>query len=239
MHNYVCMHSMQSLISSREVLHIVMELVPGGELFEAISRGGRLSEKTTQRLTTQILKTLAYLHKAGIVHRDLKPENVLLTDRNVDRADIKIADFGLSCLCGPSEKLVQPCGTLAYVAPEVLTLQGYNHRVDMWSLGVMVYLLLSGKLPFPIMRNSGVAVLTEREVKPCRPPLGLLSSSGPSPSQERVCMQKFYVPKFDAPAWKTVSRSAQDFIQKLLIIDPAQRMTGEEALAHIWIKVSQ
>lgn len=141
-----------------------MELVPGGELFDVISGRGPLGEVTVNRLTSQILRTLLYLHQSGIIHRDLKPENILLTSRNVDQADVKVADFGLSCICGPSERLYQPCGTLVYVAPEILTLQGYNHAIDLWSLGAVVYLLLSGKLPFPTMRTSGLRVLTDREV---------------------------------------------------------------------------
>eukprot|EP01053_Blabericola_migrator_P002783 Blabericola_migrator_1__2782@NODE_1796_length_3779_cov_80_525862_g1158_i0_p1_GENE_NODE_1796_length_3779_cov_80_525862_g1158_i0NODE_1796_length_3779_cov_80_525862_g1158_i0_p1_ORF_typecomplete_len1184_score182_94Pkinase/PF00069_25/3e74Pkinase_Tyr/PF07714_17/9_4e45Kinaselike/PF14531_6/1_3e16PH/PF00169_29/2_2e16Kdo/PF06293_14/2_7e12EFhand_7/PF13499_6/2_9e09EFhand_7/PF13499_6/5_4e03EFhand_1/PF00036_32/2_6EFhand_1/PF00036_32/3_4e05EFhand_8/PF13833_6/0_27EFhand_8/PF13833_6/0_00041Pkinase_fungal/PF17667 len=201
---------LKSLVTTKDILHIVMELVPGGELFDAISQRAPLSEMVVNRLTSQLLKTLVYLHKAGIVHRDLKPENILLTDRDVEKADIKIADFGLSCLCGPNEKLFQPCGTLVYVAPEVLTLQGYSHPVDLWSLGVIVYLLLAGRLPFPIMRNSGMSVLTERE--------------------------KFYTPKFDGAVWKNVSRSAQDFISRLLELKPEKRMTASESLNHIWIK---
>eukprot|EP01054_Gregarina_sp_Poly1_P000213 Gregarina_sp_Poly_1__212@NODE_104_length_14336_cov_169_911977_g91_i0_p2_GENE_NODE_104_length_14336_cov_169_911977_g91_i0NODE_104_length_14336_cov_169_911977_g91_i0_p2_ORF_typecomplete_len1399_score245_74Pkinase/PF00069_25/1_2e72Pkinase_Tyr/PF07714_17/1_8e44PH/PF00169_29/9_9e18Kinaselike/PF14531_6/2_9e16Kdo/PF06293_14/5_5e11EFhand_1/PF00036_32/0_84EFhand_1/PF00036_32/1_1e05EFhand_7/PF13499_6/4_7e08EFhand_7/PF13499_6/3_9e03Pkinase_fungal/PF17667_1/6_6e03Pkinase_fungal/PF17667_1/7_4e08EFhand_6/PF13 len=201
---------LKSLVATREVLHIIMELVPGGELFDAIAIKGHLSETVVNRLTCQLLKTLVYLHKAGIVHRDLKPENILLTNKDVDKADVKIADFGLSCLCGPTEKLFQPCGTLVYVAPEVLTLQGYSHPVDLWSLGVIVYLLLAGRLPFPIMRNSGMSVLTERE--------------------------KFYRPKFDSLVWRNVSRSAQDFISKLLELRPERRMTASESLNHIWIK---
>lgn len=201
---------LKSLVTTREVLHIVMEYVPGGELFDIITKMGHLSELVVNRLTGQLLKTLVYLHKAGIVHRDLKPENVLLSSKNVDEADIKIADFGLSCLCGPTEKLYQPCGTLVYVAPEVLTLQGYNHQVDLWSLGVMVYLLLCGKLPFPIVRNSGLSLITDKE--------------------------KFYQPRFDSPVWKGISKSAQDFVCKLLQVDPEKRMSGTDALNHIWIK---
>ena len=97
----------------------------------------------------QLLSTLAYLHSCGIVHRDLKPENILLSDPG-DEYDVKIADFGLSCVCGPDSRMRQPCGTIAYVAPEVLTLNGYGPSVDLWAVGVITFLLLRGRLPFPV-----------------------------------------------------------------------------------------
>jgi len=201
---------LKSLIDSKDVLYIVMEYVKGGELYDVLTSEGKLPELTVHRLIAQLLRTIAYLHKCGIVHRDLKPENILLTSRTVDEAAIKIADFGLSCLCGPNEKLIQPCGTLVYVAPDVFTLQGYNHGVDIWSAGVILHLLLTGRVPFPVVRSAGPAILTQRE--------------------------KFYTLKFDQPHWKDISRSAQDLISKMCEVDPQKRFTAEQCLDHIWIK---
>ena len=104
-----------------------------------------------------LLESVAYLHDLGIVHRDLKPENILCGE-NLE--DLKIADFGLSKMILPTEKMDSACGTLSYVAPEVLTLQGYGREADLWSVGVIMFLLLCGKLPFDGDDQSEIIRLT-------------------------------------------------------------------------------
>ena len=89
-----------------------------------------------------------YLHMVGIVHRDIKPENIIITKGKHGEPTVKLIDFGLSRLIGPSDTCTVPCGTLAYVAPEVLKMKGYHREVDIWSLGVVLYLMLRGRLPF-------------------------------------------------------------------------------------------
>lgn len=153
---------LKDIIDTKDSLYIIMEFVRGGELYNFLYSGQRLTEMHTHKIVIQLLETVSYLHKCGIVHRDIKPENILLTDKTPE-ATIKLTDFGLSTLCGPSEKLTQPCGTLAYVAPEVLTLEGYNHKVDSWSIGVVMYLLIRGRLPFSINHRS----TTKPEVRTC------------------------------------------------------------------------
>ncbi|PHJ18140.1 camk protein kinase [Cystoisospora suis] len=197
---------MKELLDTKETLYIVMELVRGGELFDLIQQNHRLSELHVNRIISQLLSTVYYLHKCGIVHRDLKPENILLTDRTPN-ATIKLTDFGLSTLCAPNEVLYQPCGTLAYVAPEVLTMEGYNHQVDVWSVGVIMYLLLRGRLPFPMNKALG----------------------HPNFHQNHPV-------SFEGPVWREISSSAKDLIQRMLQPDPRQRVTVAEALQHIWIK---
>uniref|UniRef100_A0A8C9GL60 Calcium/calmodulin-dependent protein kinase n=1 Tax=Piliocolobus tephrosceles TaxID=591936 RepID=A0A8C9GL60_9PRIM len=196
---------LKEIINTKETLYISMELVKGGELYDLILTEKIFSEIHANKIITQLIKTVAYLHKCGIIHRDIKPENILLTDKSKD-AQIKLTDFGLSTLCAPNELLTDPCGTLAYVAPEVITLQGYNHKIDTWSIGVILYLLLSGKLPFPINKN------TELDVN------------------------KYYVLNFKEPIWKRVSTSAKNFISRLLEVDVQKRISASEALEHIWIK---
>ncbi|GIX65341.1 calcium dependent protein kinase CDPK7 [Babesia caballi] len=189
----------------RDSLYIVMELVRGGELYDLINQRHRFTEAHTHRIICQLLQIVAYLHKCGIIHRDIKPENILLTDKS-EAATIKLTDFGLSTLCGPKELLTQPCGTMAYVAPEVLTLEGYNQKVDVWSIGVIMYLLLRGRLPFPVKQ-----VIT-------------------------VDLRQHYRVRFDSKHWDVVSPSAKDLIARMLQPDPAARITVFEALEHIWVR---
>ncbi|ANQ08114.1 Asparagine-rich protein [Plasmodium coatneyi] len=196
---------LKEIINTKETLYISMELVKGGELYDFLLTETRLSEIHANKIITQLIKTVAYLHRCGIIHRDIKPENILLTDKSRD-AQIKLTDFGLSTLCAPNELLKEPCGTLAYVAPEVITLQGYNHKVDAWSIGIILYLLLSGKLPFPISKNTEMNV------------------------------QKNYVLTFKDHVWKSISSSAKDLISKLLELNVEKRISANEALEHIWIK---
>jgi serine/threonine protein kinase len=117
----------------------------GGELFERIVGRPRFSELEAAKLLRPLLEAVAYLHDLGIVHRDLKPENILCGE---ELEDLKIADFGLSKMILPKETMDSACGTLSYVAPEVLTMQGYGKEADLWSVGVILFLLLCGKLPF-------------------------------------------------------------------------------------------
>ncbi len=126
-------------------VYIVMEMISGGELFDRIVGRSILDEATACSVIEPIADTLVYLHRLGIAHRDLKPENILCGEK---LSDLKIADFGLSKLMLPTEHCHFPCGTLSYVAPEVINKKGYDISVDLWSLGVIMFLLLQGRLPF-------------------------------------------------------------------------------------------
>lgn len=136
---------MHGLYETKDKIYIVMEMLKGGELFERIVGRPRFNEGDTAKLLRPLLESVAYMHDLGIVHRDLKPENILCGE-NLE--DLKIADFGLSKMIMPTEKMEQACGTLSYVAPEVLTNKGYGKEADLWSVGVIMFLLLCGKLPF-------------------------------------------------------------------------------------------
>ena len=130
---------------------LVMELVLGGELFDRIVEKGNYSEKDAAGCIFQVCEALSVLHKNGIVHRDLKPENILYADKKGDNMDvIKIADFGLArSLAAKGEMMKTACGTPGYVAPEILANKGYDKTaVDMWSVGVILYILLCGFPPF-------------------------------------------------------------------------------------------
>ena len=136
------------VFENQEYIYIVMEYLKGGDLFNYLEkRDFTISEAKARDLTHSIATGLYYLHSFGIAHRDLKPENILMTD-DTDDAEPKLVDFGLSKIIGPSEKCNDPFGTLSYVAPEVLLQKPYDKSVDLWSVGVIIYLLLSGTLPF-------------------------------------------------------------------------------------------
>ncbi|KAF8819781.1 calcium dependent protein kinase CDPK7 [Cardiosporidium cionae] len=196
----------KEVLDTKDRLYIAMELVRGGELYDLLHWKRRLPELYVNRIVCQLLYTVAYLHKCGIMHRDIKPENILLIDKNPE-AMIKLTDFGLSTLCGPNELLFEPCGTLAYVAPEVLTLKGYNHKVDTWSIGVVMFLLLRGRLPFPMMKTL-----------------------------DKNNLYKHYTVSFEGQIWEEISSSAKDLVGKLLQPNPRDRISIGEALQHIWIK---
>jgi len=125
-----------------------MENLQGGDLFTYLEkRNFEITETRAKTLSHQIATALYYLHSFGVAHRDLKPENILMVS-NDDDSDLKIVDFGLSKIIGPNESSLDPFGTLSYVAPEVLLQKPYGKEVDLWSLGVITYLLLSRVLPF-------------------------------------------------------------------------------------------
>jgi len=195
---------LKELFESPQKLYLVMELVTGGELFDKIVERGSYSERDASFVMRQIVDACRYLHENNIVHRDLKPENLLL---ETPRSDIvKIADFGLSKILGDEAMLKTACGTPGYVAPEVLQLNGYGKEVDMWSIGVIMYILLCGFPPFYEESNAQLF--------------------------KAIMEGRFSYP---APYWSGVSDSAKDLINKLLVVDPKKRLTAEQALQHPWI----
>jgi len=128
-------------------IYIVMELCEGGELLEQLEHIGKYTEEDTSEVVRNLIETLGYLHSKGIVHRDIKPENLLLAD-STDLCNIKIADFGLANIMEGGSGLDTVCGSPAYMAPEILSSGEYSEACDLWSVGVMMYLMLCGFLPF-------------------------------------------------------------------------------------------
>merc|ERR1712137_1413472 len=142
--------NLKEIMEDDETLYIITELVTGGELFDKIVELGAYSESDAARLVFNMVSAIDYLHSQNIVHRDLKPENLLLK-ADTDVSEVKLADFGLSKIIsdGVQKQMMQTaCGTPGYVAPEVLTADGYDKEVDLWSIGVITYILLCGFPPF-------------------------------------------------------------------------------------------
>jgi calcium/calmodulin-dependent protein kinase I len=197
--------SLKEIIDTKNCLFIVTELVTGGELFDKIVELGQYSEKDAATLVSKMVSAIDYLHDINIVHRDLKPENLLLKDA-ANISEVKLADFGLSKIVGTKVMMQTACGTPGYVAPEVLNATGYDKEVDMWSIGVITYILLCG---FPPFYNDSLPELFEQ------------------------IMKADY--DFPEDYWKDVSEEAKDFIRRLLVVDPSKRMTGKDALKHPWL----
>ncbi|CAI0452631.1 unnamed protein product [Linum tenue] len=187
-------------------VYIVMELCEGGELLDRIlSRGGRYTEEDAKAIVVQILGVVSYCHLQGVVHRDLKPENFLFTTKDED-APMKIIDFGLSDYVRPEQRLNDIVGSAYYVAPEVLH-RSYSVEADMWSVGVITYILLCGSRPFWARTESGIFRSVLRAD-----------------------------PNFNDSPWPSVSPEAKDFVKRLLNKDHRKRMTAAQALSHPWIR---
>lgn len=185
--------------------YLVGELYSGGELFDEIINRKRFSEVDAARIVRQILTGINYMHKNKVVHRDLKPENLLLESKAKD-ANIRIIDFGLSTHFEASKKMKDKIGTAYYIAPEVLH-GTYDEKCDVWSTGVILYILLSGCPPF-----NGA---NEYEIL------------------KKVEKGKY---TFDLPQWKKVSEPVKDLIRKMLTYVPSMRISAREAVEHPWIK---
>ena len=189
--------------------HIVMELCDGGDLFSKIVEQGKYSEREAVRCCRQIAEALVYMHGCGVIHRDLKPENILLLNSAID-STLKIADFGLSKIVSSIDDVMRTvCGTWAYCAPEVISHKTYTSKVDNWTLGVLMYILLCGYHPFDCYGDL------------------------PEPELLDKIMKVEY--EFEDPVWDTVSDQAKQLIRRLLRYKPEERMSLTEYLQSEWI----
>ncbi|KAH6778685.1 Calcium-dependent protein kinase family protein [Perilla frutescens var. hirtella] len=185
-------------------VHIVMELCAGGELFDRIIQRGHYSERKAAQLTKIIVGVVEACHSLGVMHRDLKPENFLLVNKD-DDFSLKAIDFGLSVFFKPGQVFTDVVGSPYYVAPEVL-LKLYGPEADVWTAGVILYILLSGVPPFWAETQQGIFDAVLR---------GHID--------------------FDSEPWPLISESAKDLIRKMLCMSPSDRLTAHEVLCHPWI----
>ncbi|KMZ58326.1 Calcium-dependent protein kinase [Zostera marina] len=187
-------------------VHIVMELCAGGELFDRIVMKGHYSERKAAGLIKTIVGVVEACHSLGVMHRDLKPENFLLLGEDEDGdAALKATDFGLSVFYKPGEVFTDVVGSPFYVAPEVLQ-KYYGPEVDVWSAGVILYILLSGVPPFWAETEGGIF----KEIL------------------------KAHL-DFESEPWPLISESAKDLIRNMLNRDPTKRFTAHQVLCHPWI----
>ncbi|EKM54866.1 uncharacterized protein PHACADRAFT_259022 [Phanerochaete carnosa HHB-10118-sp] len=205
-HQNIC--QLKEVFYDQNYVHIVLEWVAGGDLLEYILKRGGLPEDEAQYITYQLCKALAYIHSQGIAHRDLKPENVLLTTDNPPI--VKVADFGLAKAIDSLTMLRTMCGTPSYLAPEVVQQngnEGYQQVVDSWSVGVIVFSMLTNASPFiePSYTSDVKTKILERTV-------------------DWSLLNTYHV-----------SAVARDFIQRLLEPDPEMRLTLTDALSHDWL----
>lgn len=185
---------------------IVTEYLEGGELFDRIMEAQSFTEETAVATMEQIMSAVVYLHKHGFIHRDLKPENIIFETKDPN-SKIKVIDFGTSCSYEKGNKLKKKLGTPYYIAPEVLK-RNYDEKCDVWSSGVIMYILLCGYPPF----------------------------NGPNDKVifQRVVEGKFSFPEED---WSGISKQAKDLIKKMLCYDTAKRAGAQECLMHEWFKL--
>lgn len=187
-------------------IYLVLELVTGGELFDRIVSQGFYSEKKAAQAVRDMLLGVKFLHQNGVVHRDLKPENLLYKSM-ADDSKLLVADFGLSRVIEPEVQMSTVCGTPGYCAPEMLRGNVYTPAVDMWSIGVITYILLCGYEPF---------------------------FADDEKTMYKKIIKGDY--KFDSPFWDEISENAKDLVRKLLHLNPKERLTASQALKHPWVK---
>jgi len=192
---------------------MVLELCKGGELFDRIVSKEHYSEKEARSCFAQMVEAIGHCHLHEVVHRDLKPENLLYQDRvGTPNADVlKLADFGLASLLSPDHHLSTACGTPGYVSPEILTAskgKGYGKECDLWSLGVILYILLCGYPPFYDENNNNAVIF--KQIK-----AGAFA--------------------FADPYWTDISQEAKDLVTACLTVDPEKRVTCEGVFESAWM----
>ncbi|PIN26126.1 Ca2+/calmodulin-dependent protein kinase, EF-Hand protein superfamily [Handroanthus impetiginosus] len=196
---------LKGAFEDKHSVHLVMELCAGGELFDRIIAKGHYTERAAASLLRTIVQIVHTCHSMGVIHRDLKPENFLLLNKD-ENAPLKATDFGLSVFYKQGEVFKDIVGSAYYIAPEVLK-RRYGPEVDIWSVGVMLYILLSGVPPFWAESENGIfnAILRGHV-------------------------------DFSSDPWPAISNGAKDLVRKMLNSDPKQRLTAYEVLNHPWIK---
>lgn len=209
-HKYIV--QFRDLIRTEDSIYVVTELLRGGELFERLISFGAYPEPRAKLLIRRICEALDYLHERDVVHRDVKPENIVLKSED-DDVDCKLVDFGVATELQGNKGSKTFCGSMSYVAPEVLKRrtsflkQGtYGKEVDMWSLGVTAHVILSLRPPFDEEDNSQM-----------HDAIG-------------------FVLKFETPEWAAISAQAKDFVARCLEVEETQRITARQALQHEWIR---
>ncbi|XP_057186563.1 serine/threonine-protein kinase DCLK2 isoform X4 [Triplophysa rosa] len=191
-------------------LYLVMELVKGGDLFDAITSSTKYTERDASAMVFNLAAALKYLHRMSIVHRDIKPENLLVCEYPDGTKSLKLGDFGLATVVeGP---LYTVCGTPTYVAPEIIAESGYGLKVDIWAAGVITYILLCGFPPFRSENNFQEDLF------------------------DQILVGRL---EFPSPFWDNITDSAKELIGHMLHVNVEARYTAEDVLCHHWVTVNE
>lgn len=198
--------------STPNTIRLVLELCEGGELYDRIQQKRFYCESDAKLLVKNVLEAVAFIHSKGIMHRDLKPENILLVSK-VSNTDIKVSDFGLAKISKdyphrlPRSHSI--CGSDFYLAPEVIKQEEYGREIDIWAVGVVAFVVLSGSLPFyNTVLHKLYRQIVERDIS------------------------------FVDSVWRNISAGAQDFILRMLQARPGDRLTAEQGLMHPWLRAA-
>ncbi|XP_064408004.1 ribosomal protein S6 kinase alpha-5 [Latimeria chalumnae] len=194
---------------------LVMELLKGGELLERIKKKKHFNESEASQIIRKLVSAISFMHDTGVVHRDLKPENILFADES-EEAPIKVIDFGFARLRPPNSQPMQtPCFTLQYAAPELFEPGGYDESCDLWSLGVILYTMLSGQVPFQSSYK------------------GMTFSHAAADIMKKIKEGEF---SLEGEAWKSVSEEAKKLVRGLLTVDPTKRMKMANVRYNEWLQ---
>lgn len=216
--------NLHEAFESDEYVFLILDHAQGGELYDQLVKKKKYREKDAKRVVYYLLKACTYLHSKNVVHRDIKLENILL-DTNASNSNIVVCDFGLAKVISQREdatssqskcvsesdrfsmhkkRALSTCGSDIYISPEIIKGEGYSETVDMWSIGVCMYILLSGRVPF---------------------------SNDQGDLYKRIERGEY---NLRGKEWESISSSAKDLLSRLLQVDPDSRILGEEALGHEW-----
>ncbi|GAB5359095.1 hypothetical protein AAMO2058_000515000 [Amorphochlora amoebiformis] len=203
-HKHIC--RLKDVYYTDYAVYLFLEYMSGGDLLQHIVKQKTFTEEDARHIIQQIAMTLEYIHGKGVIHRDLKPDNIIYRSEK-PHSDVVLADFGLAKQTDASRYAQSLCGTPLYLSPEMIRGPTYDSQCDMWSLGVILFVVLSGRPPF--------YAPNQKDLFKC------------------IVRAEFRFPERD---WKHISPAAKDAIRKLLVKDPAKRLTAQQLLQHPWLQ---
>ena len=197
-------------LENNDYIYIVSEYIEGGTLYDYFKlKKNDFKEKEAANIIRQIAYGIFYLHSYGIVHKDLKPTNIMITEQS-DSGIVKIGDFGVSKIISPNECIIETSGTLKYMAPEVVLCRPHGMEIDIWSMGVILYLMIFGVYPFDGENKKQI--------------------------ENSILKKKLWIPH---PYFEASSKELDDLIEKCLEKPPEDRITIEELVCHPWFKINE
>mmetsp|Transcript_17078 Transcript_17078/g.16945 ORF Transcript_17078/g.16945 Transcript_17078/m.16945 type:complete len:375 (+) Transcript_17078:280-1404(+) len=198
---------LQKVFESENHVHLIVDYIPGGDLFQRILEKGPFSLKMAEKFIKNLLSVLDYIHSMNIIHRDIKPENIIMKTHEND-FDFKLSDFGLAC--ESTEPQTLRCGSLGYVAPEILRKESYTKKVDIFSAGIILFVILTGQDPFPS-----------------------------KDANDKLKRNKKGILYFQEKYWKNIPKITIDLLRKLTENDAEARYNAKQALLHPWLNPSR